>query len=1479
MSRRAARLRSSITWVLLGLLISAPRPAARQAKPAAAQPSVPAGGQPLPSQVTREFQQKFLQDLQKKANSITGKKAADGSFLDPNGIPISPTVVNGLILTKDTFVADVDSWIRQLEHTYGKLTLEEKRQLVQAWRDSFGKAAGGEIVDKLNEEYSKFVHAAANAKDVHGQLKTTYQNNIKIAEELEKLERERPGTVATRSGLTAAQWRELAANSPYGWFITMRQRFYALLEQNKLLALKKDGQFLFQALKRLDYGTSTQTYINVLNDFLEAGIADAKEQKAKAAAINSIKDLLAFGGPKYAAQQAKAAALGKALGAKLPQLLISETTAVFEGIRIRTEENEEWWNTLKDLGLNVLAAGSILVPFGPIIAAGVAAIQIVRDGSDLVVTYLDEEEARKAAPVNGYRYVITAEDRTAAAQDKFFITALTSSADLLGFAAIKDIKFLKGGKAASGVAGDVAKTAAVVGNAANAVETGNKVVRTITERVENGLAYARKLGVPEAEIQKVIKAIDTLPGDGKAMVQKAVLQFDEIQQLAKELNIPDEQIRAAMLTHDELSIENLVGTGSKSDSGASAAGAASTTTTTSSVTGKSSVVATDLFVRAAEKKGVIFMVSPTSKSKFDQLFAHANFKPTAVVGDPAALQGLATKLEFVRNGRLGAWTQEEIATLNALAKHPEAANIYAYFPDENAFYKIFSPDDLKLAKTINESPAKQAILNGQLLPGQDLPVLPKTGVTEPPRYGAGSGAPTTGTLTVDPTSGNAVKPAGPKATADAAASAAGRGPYGPLDLKGITPDGVAQLTTEELSRITKAQFDALPDGPMKQAIAQQIVKRVTAANEARAAALNLLKRDGLNVAAATMATAGGLKGLEKLEGSTEPAGGKTIAQAANAAFTKQFGPNVPTETIENADGSVTVKSKDGKKVVTTKKGKDEISGADEYVSDAYAEPEPEVKEVEPPNDTFRQADLDLRKYIEEKLKGDPDEWVPVYDEAKGTITYTNTKNGSKVTGRVQPDGGVSNIRTSMAPDGPVRPGDFTAMDGWVREELRKGGINTDGWTYKPTNPQATEFTYTSPDGKTSVDAKYDNGRMIVGQPYATPGAAANNVVPAAESMKPAPAPAPTPNPTPATPATPAGAKPGKNPIAKDLCNSAANWRADAAKSEQYAREATNSTTRQQFLDRAQWEKNQADMYERWAKDYGQPCDEPASNTAVGVGGLGDFFNPDAMPGFFNFAPGLMNNISPMLGGLPPMPSVQNIIITTDGAAVEIEITDFAARYAAPPGGPVMAALAPGALVTLAEPAQAGGRPTLSIVATGASTGEVFKVHVANAKGQPMHVVAPDGLVLEAVTTKPVTAGPGAAGIEGYCLDFMKPPPPASTQYRVASEATQKKFAPVRNILRASAKAARDGLLHPDSDPRSYAQFIKQYSLWTHLERWNIQSFGEAFVDRTKKNFQALKRGWTKEVEQAVRAAIPGRWRDIQTVLQQVNAVASAAGGK
>jgi hypothetical protein len=120
-----------------------------------------------------------------------------------------------------------------------------------------------------------------------------------------------------------------------------------------------------------------------------------------------------------------------------------------------------------------------------------------------------------------------------------------------------------------------------------------------------------------------------------------------------------------------------------------------------------------------------------------------------------------------------------------------------------------------------------------------------------------------------------------------------------------------------------------------------------------------------------------------------------------------------------------------------------------------------------------------------------------------------------------------------------------------------------------------------------------------------------------------------------------------------------------------------------------------------------------------------------------------------------------------------------------------------------------------------------------------------GIVLEAVSSKQrgsvlkdfqkQTQGLASTQVraDGYCLEFLREPPPAGTLYRVAGEDVQKRFQAMRSILRAARSLMDDGALAPDSDPEQFHSMV-QWALWSKERGFDPGSFVDAFAARRRR---------------------------------------------
>jgi len=185
-------------------------------------------------------------------------------------------------------------------------------------------------------------------------------------------------------------------------------------------------------------------------------------------------------------------------------------------------------------------------------------------------------------------------------------------------------------------------------------------------------------------------------------------------------------------------------------------------------------------------------------------------------------------------------------------------------------------------------------------------------------------------------------------------------------------------------------------------------------------------------------------------------------------------------------------------------------------------------------------------------------------------------------------------------------------------------------------------------------------------------------------------------------------------------------------------------------------------------------------------------------------------------------------------------------------------------------------PVLAVVANGESSGEAFELQVLSDGDEPIRVLAPDGLVLQAIREGAATALDPAAGqldrfpLIGFCLEYAKPPPTPGTMFQVAPRALQDQYRALRAVLRAGRELAAAGRLNPDSEPSAYATSIRQWALWTRLEGWDQDQFTDQFVAHTKKNAEANNIEWTSAFADAMRRRAPNRFEDILAVLQEAD---------
>jgi hypothetical protein len=193
--------------------------------------------------------------------------------------------------------------------------------------------------------------------------------------------------------------------------------------------------------------------------------------------------------------------------------------------------------------------------------------------------------------------------------------------------------------------------------------------------------------------------------------------------------------------------------------------------------------------------------------------------------------------------------------------------------------------------------------------------------------------------------------------------------------------------------------------------------------------------------------------------------------------------------------------------------------------------------------------------------------------------------------------------------------------------------------------------------------------------------------------------------------------------------------------------------------------------------------------------------------------------------------------------------------------------------------------TTILQANGNSQGEAFEMTIVNNGPNPLKVLG-SGVVVEPIKRElqnqlrqqlaKIVPGPNVLkrNVEAYCLQYALAPPTPGMLFQIAGPALQERFKPAGMIMNAARQLGVAGALNPDSNPKSYLESIKQYAIWTKFENWDVKKFGEVLLDKTKQAATAAKANWTGQMQSALLAAVPNRWRDIQTVLSAAQELAA-----
>ncbi len=428
---------------------------------------------------------------------ITGKDAS-GGFKNPtdwfDGNPLPPTFVMGLVFIKDMYWRQLTEMRNQLQQLInmseeGRLALY--KSLIEDARKLKSAHASMQITD---------LEAHAPRPSSTSTWEGQYKALLSLADRAER----------AGNATEAADYRHQASRTRWAVWLRERRRFAELADANPLLALKADGDFLFDEIAAMEDAIAVpglveaftqptvsdynKRRLDMLNAHLAQAISEMDETREEISNERSIDELVKYAGPQYLRQQQAVSLMGAQEGATFGRDLMGEVQATHTAL----EADDAFWDGVADGVLSTLAVGSVLVPVvGPFLSGGFALVEITRDGTDMIIKYRELGDAESTAAATGHQYIIQAQDAASAAKDRFIFTTLTSIADV---AAIANIRVVRGG-----AAGDVAEG---VRGGSRAAGSADEATAAIARSQDVLPAGARPHVSPAADADDVLNRID-----------------------------------------------------------------------------------------------------------------------------------------------------------------------------------------------------------------------------------------------------------------------------------------------------------------------------------------------------------------------------------------------------------------------------------------------------------------------------------------------------------------------------------------------------------------------------------------------------------------------------------------------------------------------------------------------------------------------------------------------------------------------------------------------------------------------------------------------------------------------------------------------------------------------------------------------------------------------------------------------------------
>lgn len=1447
---------------------------AQGAAPTAPLPSVfpgplegPAGTMPLAGEEVRAWNANLYDEYRKLAARVTGDKDGQGRLLGINGQVIPTTTLIGLLLVRDAVIRGLEQQRAGLREIYAGKTDAEKAAIIR------GLAAKARELRQAAAEYA----IAERAFSVFQADRIRYEAQLKEADRLDALGRHDE----------ADELRMQATDlNHYGKLLKAREKYVTLLQTNPLLALKVNDTFLYDSLGETPLTTDAEA-VRRLNDYLLNGMVDARLEIERLSGLWDLESLAVFASPVYGAIQTNFSNLGASMGSPLLVDLMNELAGAAEASLVDWTDRA-WANTFSNpLVIGALLLGSLFVP---ILAAGLTTVQLYEAGSDVVVAMGDAETARAQAAAIGWTPVLGAEAQVSGAVKQAFITVPLSLLDLgMALKMRRVAKMRQGQQAQYAATRDAinarraARAEALAGRGGGAVEAVTDPSAILRRLDRDWLAGAKRAGTPVDESflrQHGLLPQRTIRVNGETFHVSAPFRGDEgktfviaFHESPNGLVIP-----RTFYTSGEQGVWR-------------------------AATGKGGLI---------QKGPVKYLYVDRGGIEREMTDFEAWFTAELSGKEYVFINKSATDLDIALQGTLSRWVGQR-GVMEGLPKATADRAAYGHLEGEldmvagREFSTFVNRADIERVLDFN-APGKRP--NVKAGPEDSWTMTHhEYGEVQARVFRSEDG--TLRYLVLRDARGRTWVPSVQDTTAAmtpfGTPDAAFKFSYGtplvkPGTVVGSVPiPGSAYHFNPNYRNPLNALFDAPPvparapasgapavGGPARGLIDSRAATllergRGAAVRGGDTAGPGALPPNRPPAPPVTPNAAGENRGLfetqilhpNDLPAGAFPQGGRfyllsdlenPFATAARAlADERTMLTGIVTRSRANgglSNGDANLMARLGG--ATRESQRAYINGLQYrgFIADhAYTGPDAFVNHpiamLEAPER------VSLLRFVDDYHRGvrvtGPNVIEPPSQSSVGVMLFAAGAPASAVaSGAAAPtatDSGPSGLRIATGPFvDPDADDDVPSVEQVVLAPL-------------PVEPQAAlgEITQRIRTTQTRLDTLWTeshddtNGlstseRLERMEEYRTLQRAQDTLV-------------------------------RQHGIAQTLAEWRQRRRDDEAKS------AAPTTTTATAAGTTAMPAPIIDPIS-FTIEPGRRRPDNGGGGGVGtVGGVGT----------------IVNLADPIFGGGPffsggnfcCQTDVQSLVLhvtTTVAAKVDDDVPmlalaarsvgEFLRRLVAPPRSSSTRMLGsqawtsrPARTTSFAQAAAPAGRTVTAVItSTGASQGEAFRLQVVN-DGPPVQVEA-DGLVVEPLrrsaqpeatrqlqrTLGSRLANAATTMVEGYCLNFQLAPPSAGMLFRIAPPAVQERYRHAAGVLRAADRLSNAAGLHPDTDAKAYLESIKQYATWTRIEGWSLNQFRDAWLDRTKKTAAAMRRPWTNTMDQAIRNAAPGRWRDIQAIL-------------